>query len=137
MVPRTPRLAVLVEPVGTDLGELPRDQPLIWPRSGADRGRALPNSSEDATFGQMSTPFAHLLPSSLPGAEVLDGAVIDLEGHELRIVRAGQSDTEHSTFVHVPGLDLVVAVTSCTTRCTRSSWAPASASGMAGATAST
>ena len=35
--------------------------------------------------------------------------MIDLEGHELRIVRAGQSDTVDTTFVHVPDLDLVVS----------------------------
>ena len=41
--------------------------------------------------------------------EVLPGMVLDLEGEELRIVDVGHSDTESSTFVHVPGIDLVVA----------------------------
>jgi hypothetical protein len=38
----------------------------------------------------------------------LDGAVIDLEGHELRIVDVGQADTAPSTIVHVPRLDAVI-----------------------------
>ena len=41
--------------------------------------------------------------------EALDGDVIDLEGHALRIVTVGQSDTGVSTIVHVPSLDAVIA----------------------------
>jgi glyoxylase-like metal-dependent hydrolase (beta-lactamase superfamily II) len=40
--------------------------------------------------------------------EVLDGNVIVLEGHELRAVQAGQSDCEHSTYLHVPDASAVV-----------------------------
>jgi glyoxylase-like metal-dependent hydrolase (beta-lactamase superfamily II) len=75
----------------------------------ADVAKEMLDQKTPATFGQMWTPFADQLPGTIPDADVLDGDVIDLEGHELRIVRAGQSDTEHSTFVHVPDLDLVVA----------------------------
>jgi glyoxylase-like metal-dependent hydrolase (beta-lactamase superfamily II) len=75
----------------------------------AEVAKEMLDQKTPATFGQMWTPFADLLPETLPDAEVLDGDVVDLEGHELRIVRAGQSDTQHSTFVHVPDLDLVVA----------------------------
>jgi glyoxylase-like metal-dependent hydrolase (beta-lactamase superfamily II) len=39
----------------------------------------------------------------------LDGDVIDLEGHELRIITVGQSDTAPSTIVHIPSLDAVIA----------------------------
>ena len=39
----------------------------------------------------------------------LDGDAIDLEGHELRIITVGQSDTAPSTIVHVPDLDAVIA----------------------------
>jgi glyoxylase-like metal-dependent hydrolase (beta-lactamase superfamily II) len=35
--------------------------------------------------------------------------VIDLEGHELRIVDVGHTDTEATSVLHVPSLDLVVA----------------------------
>jgi glyoxylase-like metal-dependent hydrolase (beta-lactamase superfamily II) len=41
--------------------------------------------------------------------EVIDERILDLEGEELRIVDAGHSDTDASTFVHVPSIDLVVA----------------------------
>jgi glyoxylase-like metal-dependent hydrolase (beta-lactamase superfamily II) len=39
----------------------------------------------------------------------LKGTTLDLEGEEIRIVDVGHSDTESSTFVHVPSIDLVVA----------------------------
>ena len=35
--------------------------------------------------------------------------VIDLEGHELRIVEVGHTDTDGTSVLHVPSLDLVVA----------------------------
>jgi glyoxylase-like metal-dependent hydrolase (beta-lactamase superfamily II) len=40
--------------------------------------------------------------------DAIDGDVIDLEGHELRIITVGQSDTSPSTVVHIPSLDAVV-----------------------------
>ena len=41
--------------------------------------------------------------------EVIDDRLLDLEGEQLRIVDAGHSDTDASTFLHVPSIDLVVA----------------------------
>jgi glyoxylase-like metal-dependent hydrolase (beta-lactamase superfamily II) len=41
--------------------------------------------------------------------DALEGNVIDLEGHELRIITVGQSDTSVSTIVYVPSLDAVIA----------------------------
>jgi glyoxylase-like metal-dependent hydrolase (beta-lactamase superfamily II) len=41
--------------------------------------------------------------------DALDGDTIDLEGHELRIISVGQSDTAPSTIVHIPSLDAVIA----------------------------
>jgi glyoxylase-like metal-dependent hydrolase (beta-lactamase superfamily II) len=53
-----------------------------------------------------------MLPDQIPGdlavPDALDGDVIDLEGHELRIIMVGQSDTFPSTVVHIPSLDAVV-----------------------------
>ncbi len=46
-------------------------------------------------------------PQTLP--EALGGSTLDLEGEELRIVDVGHADTDRSTCVHVPSLDLVVA----------------------------
>jgi glyoxylase-like metal-dependent hydrolase (beta-lactamase superfamily II) len=39
----------------------------------------------------------------------IDGHTFDLEGHEVRFVEAGDSDTQDTTFVHVPDLGLAVA----------------------------
>ncbi len=39
----------------------------------------------------------------------IDGYTFDLEGHEVRFVEAGDSDTQDTTFVHVPDLGLAVA----------------------------
>jgi glyoxylase-like metal-dependent hydrolase (beta-lactamase superfamily II) len=41
--------------------------------------------------------------------DALDGNVIDLEGHELRIITVGQADTAPSTIVHIPSLDAVIS----------------------------
>jgi glyoxylase-like metal-dependent hydrolase (beta-lactamase superfamily II) len=41
--------------------------------------------------------------------DALDGDVIDLEGHELRIINVGQADTAPSTIVYVPSLDAVIS----------------------------
>ncbi len=41
--------------------------------------------------------------------EALEGDVIDLEGHELRIITVGQSDTSPSTIVYIPSLDAVIS----------------------------
>ncbi|PRX64861.1 glyoxylase-like metal-dependent hydrolase (beta-lactamase superfamily II) [Nonomuraea fuscirosea] len=54
-----------------------------------------------------------LLPGQIPDspvtATVPDGNRIDLEGHELIIVEVGHSDTDETSVLHVPDLDLVVA----------------------------
>jgi glyoxylase-like metal-dependent hydrolase (beta-lactamase superfamily II) len=53
-----------------------------------------------------------LFPTQIPEhpvvPEPLEGDVIYLEGHELRPIMVGQSDTEPSSVVHVPDLDAVV-----------------------------
>jgi glyoxylase-like metal-dependent hydrolase (beta-lactamase superfamily II) len=53
-----------------------------------------------------------LFPDQIPEhpivPEPLEGEVIDLEGHELRPIMVGQSDTAPSSVVHVPDLDAVV-----------------------------
>jgi glyoxylase-like metal-dependent hydrolase (beta-lactamase superfamily II) len=48
------------------------------------------------------------IPADLIAPVALDGDVIELEGHELRIIMVGQSDTFPSTVVHIPSLDAVV-----------------------------
>jgi glyoxylase-like metal-dependent hydrolase (beta-lactamase superfamily II) len=61
-----------------------------------------------------------LFPGQIPEQpvvpEALDGTVIDLEGHELRLVSVGQSDADPSTVVYVPDLDAVVGGDVCYNR---------------------
>ncbi len=62
----------------------------------------------DHFFG-LTTTFPGQIPAhpAVPGA--LDGDVIDLEGHQLRIILVAQADTVPSTIVHIPDLDAVIA----------------------------
>ncbi|MFC9285104.1 MBL fold metallo-hydrolase [Streptomyces sp. NPDC057052] len=65
---------------------------------------------------QLSAPYLayweSLFPGRLPDRRTAPGAladgVIGVDGHELRPVRVGQSDTDPSSVVHVPDLDAVV-----------------------------
>lgn len=54
-----------------------------------------------------------MLPGQIPDAPVTattpPGNRLTLEGHELRIVEVGHSDTDETSVLHVPDLDLVVA----------------------------
>jgi len=67
--------------------------------------------------GQLSADYMQFWTTVFPGQipahpavpEALDGDVIDLEGHELRIIALGQSDTAPSTVVHIPSLDAVIS----------------------------
>jgi len=46
-------------------------------------------------------------PTSRPSR--LEGDVMDLEGHELRVIEVGQGDIAPSAVLHIPSLDAVVA----------------------------
>src|SRR5205807_4750122 len=54
-----------------------------------------------------------ILPGKIPEhpivPDALNGDTIDLEGHELRIINVGQSDTNPSTIVYIPTLGAVVS----------------------------
>lgn len=52
-------------------------------------------------FGDV--PKASVLP------EPLEGNVIDIDGHELRVIEIGQGDIAPSTVVHIPSIDTVIA----------------------------
>jgi glyoxylase-like metal-dependent hydrolase (beta-lactamase superfamily II) len=41
--------------------------------------------------------------------DVLDGDVLDLEGHQLPIITVGQADTYPSTIVYIPSLAAVIS----------------------------
>jgi glyoxylase-like metal-dependent hydrolase (beta-lactamase superfamily II) len=49
------------------------------------------------------------LPVELIAAEVLDSKSFELEGHEIHVIDTGHTDTDDTTALHVPSLDLVIA----------------------------
>lgn len=53
--------------------------------------------------------FGDVIVAPPAAPDPLAGSALDLEGHEIRIIEVGQSDTAPSTVVHVPALDTVVA----------------------------
>lgn len=53
--------------------------------------------------------FPGQIPSNLTAAEELTGGCLELEGEELRVVELGHTDTDDTTALHVPSLDLVVS----------------------------
>jgi glyoxylase-like metal-dependent hydrolase (beta-lactamase superfamily II) len=81
------------------------------------RAFALPAAIEQMRAG--STPeffeafwtprFDTRLPGELAFPEPLEGRTIDLEGHELVVVELGHTDTDQTSCLHAPDIDLVVA----------------------------
>jgi glyoxylase-like metal-dependent hydrolase (beta-lactamase superfamily II) len=53
--------------------------------------------------------FPGQIPIQLVISEELKGNTIDLEGHDLRVVELGHTDSDDSTCLHVPSVGLVVA----------------------------
>src|SRR5437879_2417879 len=53
--------------------------------------------------------FPGQIPERIVIAEELKGNVIDLEGRDLVAIEVGHTDTDHTTCLHVPSVDLVVA----------------------------
>jgi glyoxylase-like metal-dependent hydrolase (beta-lactamase superfamily II) len=49
------------------------------------------------------------LPTKLVTAEPYEGDMFTLEGQEFRIIEQGHTDSPHTTSLHVPSIDLVVA----------------------------
>ena len=60
-------------------------------------------------MGFWNATFPGLIPEHPTVPVALDDDVIDLEGHELRIVNVGQADTAPSTIVYIPSLEAVIA----------------------------
>ena len=53
--------------------------------------------------------FPGQIPERLVVAQELQGKTIDLEGNDLVAIEVGHTDTDNTTCLHVPSLDLVVA----------------------------
>ena len=68
------------------------------------RGQLSPD-----VMGFWTALFPGQIPERPVAPEALDGDVIDLEGHQLRIITVAQADSAPSTFVHIPALDAVIA----------------------------
>ena len=66
-------------------------------------------SSPDCVSSFWSARYPSQIPERLVIAEELKGNVIQLEGRELVVVELGHTDTDHTTCLHVPSADLVVA----------------------------
>ena len=66
-----------------------------------------------ATPEKLDTRWRKLFPGqiadSIAFADAMDGNTIELEGKQLVAVKVGHTDTDDSTCLHVPSIDLVVA----------------------------
>lgn len=62
---------------------------------------------QDKVIATSWMPGKTVDPTALP--EALDGRTISVDGHELHAIEVGQGDVAHSTVLHVPSLDAVVA----------------------------
>lgn len=66
----------------------------------------------EAKSGEARAAYAPLLADEIGSTvvvpEILVGDRLDLEGHEVIAVPAGQSDVSHSSYVHVPDLKAVI-----------------------------
>jgi glyoxylase-like metal-dependent hydrolase (beta-lactamase superfamily II) len=49
------------------------------------------------------------LPKELIAADVLESKEFELEGHKIMVVDIGHTDTDHSTCLHVPSIDLGIS----------------------------
>ena len=68
---------------------------------------------QQATPEKLDSRWRKLFPGQIPEvvafADAMDGDTIELEGHPLVAVQLGHTDTDGSTCLHVPSMDLVVA----------------------------
>ena len=87
--------------------------------TGLATAEVLAQAADPAMAGYWEAIFPGKVPG--PGEKVLPQLLtvgtIDLEGHELRVIRIGQADTAQSTVLWVPSLAAVVTGDLATTRC--------------------
>lgn len=92
--------------IGTLLDRFPRARAVATPAVVKHMHQQV---SPDALTKGWAAWFPGQLPSRPVIAEELVGSTIELEGHDLNVVQAGHTDTDDTTFLHVPSIDLVVA----------------------------
>ena len=83
------------------------------------QAKAFATSEVAAGMRQAATPeklnarWRKLFPGQIPDgvafADPLDGDTIELEGNRLVAIKVGHTDTDDSTCLHVPAIDLIVA----------------------------
>jgi glyoxylase-like metal-dependent hydrolase (beta-lactamase superfamily II) len=92
--------------LGTILDHFPNARPVALPAA-IEQMRV---GSTPEFFEAFWTPrFDGKLPRDLVFPEPLEGHTIDLEGHDLVVVELGHTDTDQTSCLHVPDVDLVVA----------------------------
>jgi glyoxylase-like metal-dependent hydrolase (beta-lactamase superfamily II) len=62
----------------------------------------------DEQLGFFRQSWPGQIPSPIVTAEPYEDSTFELEGHELRIIEQGRTDTIDTTSLHVPAIDLVV-----------------------------
>jgi len=84
-----------------------------FPKARAVTAAAVVPEAQGQVSPQLMGFWNAVFPGQIPEhpivPDALGGDVIDLEGHELRILTVGQSDTGVSTIVYIPSLDAVIA----------------------------
>lgn len=66
-------------------------------------------ADEEKSSGGWSKRFPGQVPAQIVPAQILESTTFYLEGHELRVVDIGHTDTDNTTALHVPSIGLVVA----------------------------
>jgi glyoxylase-like metal-dependent hydrolase (beta-lactamase superfamily II) len=95
------------------MGSFHDDNRLIQRFPGAT-GLATSEVLAQAADPSLAGYWEALFPGEIPGAgdkvlpQLLATGTLDLEGHELRVIRIGQADTAHSTVLHIPSLAAAV-----------------------------
>ena len=92
--------------VGTLLERFPGAKAVAMPNAVEVMRR---NASPEALNSVWEAAFPGQIPVKLVIAQELGVNAIDLEGQRLVAVEVGHTDTDHTTFLHVPSIGLVVA----------------------------
>ena len=67
------------------------------------------SASPDVVANDWSRRFPGQIPDRLVVADTLEAETFELEGHEVRVVDTGHTDTDDTTAIYVPSLGLVIA----------------------------
>jgi len=92
--------------IGALLKRFPKARAMATPQVVESMRR---QASPDFVSNFWEARYPGQIPEHLVIAEELKGNVIQLEGRDLLVVEVGHTDTEHTTCLHVPSADLVVA----------------------------